>query len=233
VTIEVSNSRIAIGRRQQLPDEAASYVRELIISGKVRPGEILRLDSLAKALGVSSTPVREGLLSLTREGFVSQEPRRGFVVAPFTRDDIRDLFWTQAWLSGELAARAAVNMTPERLERLDQLDKEYVVAHEHGDMETVADLGHAFHREINLAGDSVRLASLLGSVVRALPLRFYSKIDGTIDSSLGDHPALVEVFRERDPEKARSLMEEHITRGADLLIRTLEVSGLWSGESPN
>jgi len=57
-------------RRQQLPEEVASYVRELIISGQVKPGEFLRIEPISEALGVSNTPVREGLLSLRSQGFV-------------------------------------------------------------------------------------------------------------------------------------------------------------------
>ena len=105
------------GSRQQLPEEVASYVRELIISGAVRPGEYLRMERIAEAVGVSNTPVREGLLALRSEGFVRLVPRRGFVVAPFTPQDVRDLFWAQAQLASELAARAAKKMTPEIMAR--------------------------------------------------------------------------------------------------------------------
>src|SRR4051794_6008524 len=100
-------------RRQQLPEEVAAYVRELIMSGAVRPGDFLRMDRIAEAVGVSNTPVREGLLALSNQGFVRQMPRRGFVVAPFKRQDIQDLFWAQGLLAGELGARAAKKITDE------------------------------------------------------------------------------------------------------------------------
>src|SRR6266700_6006766 len=108
------------GRRRQLPEQVAGYVRELIISGAVRPGEFLRVERIAEEVGVSNTPVREGLLVLRSEGFVQFVPRRGFVVAPFTRDDVRDLFWAQAQLARELAARAARKITSEQVARLDE-----------------------------------------------------------------------------------------------------------------
>ncbi len=68
-------------RRQQLPEEVASYVREMIISGDVRAGDFLRIERIAEAVGVSTRPVREGLLTLRSEGFVELVPRRGLVVA--------------------------------------------------------------------------------------------------------------------------------------------------------
>ncbi|BEP13878.1 GntR family transcriptional regulator [Acidothermaceae bacterium B102] len=215
-------------RRQQLPEEVAAYVRELIISGAVRPGEFLRMERIAEAVGVSNTPVREGLLALSNQGFVRQIPRRGFVVATFRQQDIRDLFWAQAFLAGELGARAAKTITPEQLERLEGVDRAYHEAVDADDREMIVRLGHAFHREINLAADSTRLAMLLGSVVRTLPLQFYSTIEGWIESSHHEHPEIIASLRRRNAKKTRTLVEQHILEGADRLIATLEKRGLWS-----
>jgi DNA-binding GntR family transcriptional regulator len=214
--------------RQQLPEEVAAYVRELIMSGAVREGEFLRMERIAEAMGVSNTPVREGLLALSNQGFVRQIPRRGFVVAPFTRQDIRDLFWAQALLAGELTARAAKKMTEAQLARLEQIAKAHDIASTKDDNQTISELGHAFHREINLAGDSNRLAMLLGSVVRLLPLDFYGKISGWVDAAHDEHTQIVEALRKRHSAKARKLMEQHISLGADRMIETLESRNFWS-----
>jgi DNA-binding GntR family transcriptional regulator len=206
-------------RRQQLPEEVASYVRELIVSGKVHPGAFLRIEPIAEAVGVSNTPVREGLLLLRSEGFVKFVPRRGFMVASFTAQDIRDIFWVQAQLAGELAARAAKNITPVQVESLERIIEQYDKA---TDDELLADLGHAFHREVNLAAGSYRLALLLGAVVKQLPNRFYATIDGMVSASRDDHPELVGTLRKRQPRKARSLMERHILERADHLATMFE-----------
>ena len=221
--------RTAAGR-QQLPEEVATYVRELIMSGSVRPGEFLRMERIAQAVGVSNTPVREGLLSLRSEGFVRLVPRRGFVVEPFSRQDIHDLFWTQGVLAGELAARAAKTIEPDQLARLEHLVQQYAVAQEN-DRDALGSLGHFFHREINVASGSTRLALLLGSVVKHLPNRFYAAIEGRVDATHDDHPMILEALRERNPKKARSRMEQHIVRGADRLIEMLEQRGLWDEKS--
>src|SRR5919199_2290423 len=125
------------GRRQALPEEVATYVRELIISGAVRPGEFLRMEPIAEAVGVSNTPVREGLLSLRSEGFVQLVPRRGFVVAPFTQQDVRDLFWAQAQLGSELAARAAKKISPEQISTLEAILAQFERASAAGDKQGV------------------------------------------------------------------------------------------------
>ncbi|MEW1809021.1 GntR family transcriptional regulator [Pseudarthrobacter sp. NPDC080039] len=214
-------------KRRALPEEVASYVRELIVSGTVKPGEFLRMEPLAEAVGVSNTPVREGLLLLRSEGFVRLVPRRGFVVAPFTPQDVRDLFWAQAQLGGELAARAAEKITPEGIERLEDLLGSYEAAVRENNRRAIADLGHAYHREINLTADSHRLALLLSSVVKHLPNRFYATIEGQVTACRVEHPMVVEALRAGDASRARSLMEQHIAKGADRLIETLAQRGVW------
>jgi DNA-binding GntR family transcriptional regulator len=218
-------------KRQQLPEEVAAYVREQIISGAVRPGDFLRMEPIAEAVGVSNTPVREGLLALRSEGFVRLVPRRGFVVAEFTQQDIRDLFWAQAQLAGELSARAAKRITPDRLARLDANVEAYGSAIAAGDRDLISDLGHEFHRIVNRAAESHRLALLLGSVVNHLPIRLYTTIDGQVAGAHAEHPRIVDLLRKGDSRKARSVMEKHILDGADRLIDALAQQGLWNGDN--
>lgn len=214
--------------RQQLPDEVASYVREMIMSGEVRPGEFLRMEPIAEAVGVSNTPVREGLLALSSEGLVELVPRRGFAVAPFSRQDVRDIFWAQAKLAGELAARAAKKLTPAQIAGLEQNVQLYTAALKAGDEAGIANYGYRFHREINLAAESHRLARLLGSVANSLPDRFYATIEGRAAESGDEHPVLLAALRKGDARQARAIMEKHILGGADHLIALLEERGLWS-----
>src|SRR5438105_2046589 len=108
--------------RVQLKDEAAAHIRELIVSGQVAPGELVRLAPLAERLGASVTPVREALLLLAQDGWVTQEPNRGFRVGSFTRRDIADAYWVHARVAAELAARAALVVTSETLAVLRELD---------------------------------------------------------------------------------------------------------------
>ncbi|MGK2853981.1 MAG: GntR family transcriptional regulator, partial [Microbacteriaceae bacterium] len=107
-------------RREQLSDEVAGYLRVAIMSGSLRPGTFVRLDETAAQLGVSITPVREALHTLRGEGLVQLEPRRGHVVAPFTRDDIADIFWLQGAIAAELASTAAQRADDADIDELEQ-----------------------------------------------------------------------------------------------------------------
>ncbi|MFC0446926.1 MULTISPECIES: GntR family transcriptional regulator [Rhodococcus] len=214
--------------RRQLPDEVASHIRTMIMSGQVRAGDFLRIEPLALAFGVSATPVREGLLTLRNEGFVESVPRRGFVVAPFTKQDVRDLFWAQAQLAGELASRAARSITSHQIDELETILEQILDAVARGDDDEIASLGHAFHHKIRISANSPRLARLLDSVVTNLPNRLYAAVEGRIWTTHKDHHLLLDALRKRAPEKAKTLMETHILDGADHLIAELERRGFWA-----
>lgn len=232
MTVVRLERRHAAGRdeRPRLPEEVEAYVRELIVSGSVRPGEFLRMERIAEAVGVSNTPVRQGLLALHSEGFVRLIPRRGFVVSPFTRQDVRDLFWAQAELAGELAARAAATFSDEQLDELQAVHALHLRALAADDHQQVTELGHEFHRIINRAARAQRLALLLRSVVKRLPDGFYATIEGQVAATGHKHEALVAALRNRDPDRAAALMREHVLDGADHLVAALEVRGLWGND---
>jgi DNA-binding GntR family transcriptional regulator len=230
----VTNPTAAGVPRQQLSEHVASYVRERIISGQLRPGEFVRTEPIAEALGVSNTPVREGLLLLSGDGFIELVPRRGFMVSAFSRQDVHDIFWAQASLAGELATRAAKLISTAQLEHLRGVVAEQEKAVKSSDSERSVALGHEFHRTINLAADSRRLAMVLRSIVKQLPNQFYNSIEGHAEETLVTHPAILEALQGRRAKAAGTLMRDHIMSGSDELIAMLEKQGLWAdheGES--
>ena len=219
-------------QRPQLGAEAASYVRDLIVSGQLQGGDFIRPESVANDLGISATPAREGLLALHSQGFVRLQPRRGFVVLPLTSDDIRDLFAGQALLAGELAARAVKNRTPAAIAELEQLQSELEAAAQsaHGDLE---ELNFRFHRAVNLMANAPKISWLLGEAIRYVPVRFYSTIDGWPAATVHDHRALLDAFQRGAPKMARAAMMEHITHAGELLATHIEsVSAKRSKSAP-
>jgi DNA-binding GntR family transcriptional regulator len=208
--------------RQQLSDEVASHVRELIMSGRLRPGEFIRQERIAEELDLSATPVREGLLSLKGEGFVDLKPRRGFVVASLSAADVRDLFTAQALLAGELVSRAAERITDEQWRDLDRVHKQLRKAAAAGDGGTVELLNHDFHRRINLVADSPRLAWMLSISTKFAPRRFFATIPGWAKASAQDHAAIIKALSDRDSERARAAMMRHMENAGELLAANFE-----------
>lgn len=226
-----SNQPLLAENKLQLSESVAAHLREQIISGKLEKGDFLRIEAIASALGTSSTPVREGLLLLQSEAFVRLIPRRGFVVNSFSKDDLRDMFWAQATVGAELAARAAKKMSEAEVAQLQKLETDRQKALASGDEALGTRLGHEFHRTINLAAQSPRLALLLGSLTKQLPNRFYTNIEGQLNDAVEYHPIIIEAIRVKDPEAVRSLMYRHILSGAEHLISMLERQGMWRQSS--
>lgn len=217
-------------QQQQLSGSVASFLREKIISGQLKPGDFLRIDAISTELNISTTPVREGLLLLQSESFVRLLPRRGFVVNSFNKEDLRDIFWAQAVVGAELAARATAKMSAQDLEKLQELDAEHDQAFKAGDEDHVQ-LGYEFHRFINLMAKSPRLALLMGNLAKQLPIRFYAEIEGQVADTLKYHPIILDAMRMKDGDAVRSLMFRHIMSGAEKLIDSLERAGAWGDAS--
>lgn len=215
-----------LATRSQLSDEVASYVRELIITGQHQQGDRLRLEPLAEALGVSLTPVREGLLALRGEGFVTLQPRRGFVVSAISPADLKDLFFVQAFVAGELAARAAKKILPEQVAALEGLQDELQEGARRGDTDAMESANHSFHRSINIIADAPKLVWVLSTVVRYAPRRFYASVAGWQEASVEGHEAIIAALLRREPEKARKEMTNHIQHAGTLLVDNLEA--LWA-----
>ncbi|MDQ1545702.1 MAG: hypothetical protein QOH69_606 [Actinomycetota bacterium] len=203
--------------RVPLSEEAAAYVRGLIVSGELRPGSSVRSETISEALDISTTPAREALQILRLEGFLELMPRRGFIVAPLTGEDIRDLFSAQALIAGELASRAAQNATATVIEELESVQANLVVAAQGRDLVRLEELNHAFHRIVNKASGSGKIVWMLGLLTRYVPRDFYSTIPGWPETTLHDHAGLLESIRRHDSDNARDLMRAHIESAGVLL----------------
>jgi DNA-binding GntR family transcriptional regulator len=213
--------------RRQLPEVVASYVRELILSGGIKRGEFLRLEPIAEALGVSNTPVREGLLSLGSEGLVSLVPRRGFVAQSFTRQDVEDIFWVQAMVGSELAARAAANVSVQDLDLLHETHERHLQAVRNADTASIAKFSYEFHTLISFAASAGRLSRLLDSTARLLPSHFHAAAEARVQSAEHAHTALLESLKNQSPRAARAQMRDHILAVGESLIGDLASRGIW------
>lgn len=212
--------------RPQLSDDVARLVRGRIFDGVYAAGTYIRLEQLAAELGISVTPVREALFALRAEGMIVQQPRRGFVVLPVTGRDVTDVANVQAHVGGELAARAAVNITDGQLLELKEIQAQLEVAYAGDDHERTVRLNHEFHRAINVAADSPKLAQLMSQITRYAPESVFPTIEGWPAQSVEDHRRLLTALEERDAELARAAMSEHLAAGAIPLIEHLVSRGV-------
>ena len=212
--------------RPQLAEDVARLIRRRIFAGTYPAGKYIRLDQLAAELGISVTPVREALFGLRTEGLLTQQPRRGFMVLPVTRRDIDDVAGVQAHIGGQLAARAAGQITDAQLEELSRIQCELEEAYARDDHEAAVRLNHAFHRGVNRAAESPKLAQLMSQITRYALESVYPTVEGWPAQSTHDHRRILDALGKHDGELARAAMADHLCAASEPLIDHLARLGV-------
>ncbi|MGH3725991.1 MAG: GntR family transcriptional regulator [Mycobacterium sp.] len=213
-------------RRPQLSEEVAGRLRASIMTGELRPGEYIRMDETAAQLGVSVTPVREALLTLRGEGLVSAVPHRGYVVAPLSRADIKDIFALQSHLAVELAESAAERISPEQIDTLADLNDTLRSA---ATPESNSMAEFEFHRFLNHVADRPKLAWFLLQATRYTPHLLFAADPAWARHAVEAHDKLIAALRAGDAASVVTHTEVQFIDGARRLIDYLDRAGMWSG----
>ena len=100
-------------RRRTMAHEATATLRELIVMGTIPPGTPLRLEEIARSLGMSISPVREAVRELETLGLAEHLPYKGARVTLLDRAELRDVYEARIALESLAARRAAEALTDE------------------------------------------------------------------------------------------------------------------------
>ena len=107
---------VPLMERPSSGDLVAIHVRSLIFNGELRQGDRVHQDDIARQLGVSRIPVREAIIALDREGWLTITPHRGAFVHGLDEDSLRDHYELLGLVYG-LAGRRAVSRRRPTAER--------------------------------------------------------------------------------------------------------------------
>ena len=121
----------AVAPTERLRDQVYRRMREELQSGLLEPGARLVELQLAKAYGVSRTPVREVLLQLAREGLLTPQ-ERGYLVPVDTQKDVVDRLEVRRLLDARIARHAALEATEAEIAALRKTLERQRAAHEAG-----------------------------------------------------------------------------------------------------
>jgi DNA-binding GntR family transcriptional regulator len=196
----------------------ADLIREGILQGRLRPGDRLKEDTLAKELAVSRTPVREAIAMLQAEGLLEGHQHRGAQVRSYTPGELEEIYDLRSILEGYAARRAATRLTPRELVRLrssvDRMEKL-----QPKDLEHLVQQNGIFHDTILQAADSQRLVTMV-TQTRALPLIYQSYAWYTpeqLSLSLEYHRRVLSALEDRDAERAEHDMRHHLFNAREAL----------------
>ena len=143
-------------------------MRDAIWEGRFAHGERLREEEIARALGVSRTPVREALQRLQQRGLLVIGPGRGLVVAGLARQQVLELYAMREILEGSAARFAAQHANPTEVDILYRLQRELATAPD--DAITLIKLNRQFHQAIYEAAHNRYLTQALDTCTNLLAL---------------------------------------------------------------
>lgn len=142
---------------RSLREQVYEYLRDEMAQGGLQPGGFLDLNDLAQRLGISRTPLREALLQLESQGFVTVLPRRGFRLNPLTLDDIRHYYEIIGALEASVLKLVGASLTKRDLERMRELDAVMAEATAAEEFDRFFDLNTEFHEIYLERSDNKRL----------------------------------------------------------------------------
>lgn len=217
---------------KQLAHWIADVVRADILEGRLRPGEWLRQERIAREQGASQMPVREALKQLVSEGLVEHVPYRGVRVVQFTAEDVEDLYACRVFVEGLTARYAAEAITDEEVRELADLHRRMLECETPQELPEYRELNRRFHALIFTASRRSYLIRTLGQLWAAFPTMLWSNIPhaatasapGRDEADAEEHEAIVRALTARDPDAAEQAVRRHIREAGRALLSVFRES---------
>lgn len=209
-------------------EKAYRSLREDIVSGALAPGLKLKIEMLRERYDIGAGPLREALARLSGEYLVTLLGQRGFLVAPLSEADAREIGHLRKMLEADALAQsipAGDQHWEERVitswHRLERVERDADTAVERlGEWER---LNHNFHEALVAACPSVWLLRM-----RAMMFRHHERYRRlsrqrtvfTRDIHL-EHRALLDAALDRDVSRALEVIRGHVERTTEAVIRAI------------
>lgn len=193
-----------------LRKQVYDILREDIRAGLLQPGQAIKMDLIAQRLGISRTPLREALLQLEIEGFVTIKPRSGILVRPLTETDIRHLYQMIGALESSVLTCEQPEISPfqvREMSRLNDIMKQAVEA---------ADFDRYYAANLELHNSYLQLSQNPDLIhqVTVMKQRLYDFtprrdiLRDWEESSTGEHAAIMEALDNADLQEAARLIRD-------------------------
>ena len=198
----------------------ADSLRVEILRGKLQGGQPLKQDEIAAQFGVSKIPVREALMQLKAEGLVTFYPNRGAFVSKLSAAEADEIYVMRIALEKEILARAIPHLTVSHFKQageiLSVIDREENIA-------KWGELNWEFHSTLywpaNLPRVMQTIQTLHTNIARYLVL-YLAGMDYQ-KKSQREHRALLQACRAGEVEKAKDILDDHLSSASMHLIKFL------------
>jgi DNA-binding GntR family transcriptional regulator len=209
--------------KQPLPLAKMAYesLRESILKGELAPGEIYNEKGLAKELGISRTPVREALLELSAQGFVTFIPRKGVKVNHYSRRDVEEIFELRMAIELAVMEKVAKLSSSCDLTKLEATLKEQQRAIEKKDYEGFLKADKEFHTTFSELAGNKRFVSILENIrdLYHMMARDALNDEQRWKEVVEEHKQVLQAAREGKASQAKKAMERHLKQSWSAVLK--------------
>lgn len=202
-----------------LRDRVRERLAGEILEGRMRPGDPIRLQHTARELGVSMTPLREGLIALEREGLVTSASGRGFSVAPMDVREVNEVYPLISLLEAHaLAQEPPAEVVLRDLRELNERMKRSDDARER------VRLDHRWHAALLSACSNELLLEFLDRLrrrARRYELAYMTREAGPA-ASVRQHDQIIEALEAGDIDRAIEVLRANWRAGPEFLVPWLQ-----------
>jgi len=202
-----------------LYEEVAERLRQRIFSRELAPGSWIDELKIAKAYGISRTPLREALKVLAAEGLVTMKVRRGAYVTEVSERDLTDVYHLLGLLEADAAGIVAGTATEAQIDALRQVHQELETAAKPGaqDRERFFEVNERFHMLLLEIANNRWRDQMVADLRKVMKLNRHNSLlkSGRIEESLKEHRALMAAIAAHQPALAQERMREHFKNGLE------------------
>jgi DNA-binding GntR family transcriptional regulator len=207
-----------------LVERAYDHLLAMLMSLEIAPGRRIAIDTVARQLGISQTPIREALSQLEAEKLVSKMPNVGYRASPqMSRDEVRDLYTLRLLIEPYAAARAAEAMTDESIAILAAIDRE-MSGVEEGDAlaySRFAEADATLHRLIATGSGNRLIAETIERLHAHLHIFRALYRTNAPKEAAAEHRVIIDALVAHDPRVAEQALRVHLERSQERMDRVL------------
>ncbi|MDN4472242.1 GntR family transcriptional regulator [Demequina zhanjiangensis] len=207
-----------------LRDWIYGRIRENVITGEYPQGMRLNETRLSEAFHVSRVPLRESFHTLTRDGFIDQQPRRSAVVTRWTADRVDELFDVRLGIEVAATGLAARRLSgSDAVAPLRRIVDEEQKATDEGRMLDVAEASARLHTEIVAMTGNELMSSLMSQIAQRMTWLFYLTSERDPVKACAEHHELIDAIASGNEALARSIAHAHIEKGRTPTLAVLDL----------
>lgn len=223
--VKMSQNNSPMLLRDTLPMQILSKLMDWIMDGKLKMGEKLNTEDLARQLGVSRMPIREALSGLEKMGLAESVPYVGMKLVSLTQDDVLQIYQMRLVLEPLLAEKACANITEEDIDELEHIHREYIqiLREPELDAKELYLLNRKFHFAIYSISKMDRVCTVIESLWNTLSFfkliygRDVVKNSGGAARSIAEHQSYIDALKNGDFESLRQKLHDNIAKRIDAI----------------